>query len=65
MMMRIQDWGQAEFQKKTSGYVMKYAQRTREWLAFRSIDGLDGLSRIYQKVYEGQIAPDEGIIVEM
>ncbi len=62
---RLKEWGPAGFDKKSSSFMLEAAAKTREWLTFRKIDGLEGMAAIHQAVCKGEIPADEGLIVEM
>jgi hypothetical protein len=62
---RLQDWGPKVFEQKTSEFMFATALQCREWLKLTKIDGLSGLTEVYQDVCDGNIAPDEGLIVEL
>ncbi len=62
---RLKEWGPAGFDEKSSSFMMEAAAKTREWLRFRKIDGLEGMAAIHQAVCKGEIPADEGLIVEL
>jgi len=62
---RMKEWGAAEFGAKSTGFVMETAAKSAAWLNFETLDGLDGLSRIFADVRDGTIAPDRGLVVNM
>ena len=62
---RLKEWGPAGFDEKTSSFMMEAAAKTREWLSFRKVDGLEGMAAIHQAVCKGEIPADEGLIVEL
>lgn len=62
---RIKQWGMTEFNHKTNAFITEAATKTSQWLTFRTIDGLAGLADIHQAVCSGQVAPNEGLIVEL
>ena len=62
---RIQDWGREEFDRKSIGYVAKTSAKSSAWLKIRELDGLEGLSSVYEDVANGTVAPDQGLIVKM
>lgn len=62
---RLKDWGPAGFDEKTSTFMMETAAKTKEWLTYRKIDGLEGMAKIHQAVCKGEIPPNEGLIVEL
>ena len=62
---RIKEWGPAEFDEKTSAFMMDAAAKTKEWLTFKKVDGLVEMAKIHQAVCEGKIPANEGLIVEL
>ncbi|MGB5580279.1 MAG: DUF2855 family protein [Woeseia sp.] len=62
---RMQDWGPDGFAKKSAGFMQQTAAKSRDWLEFRNIDGLEGLAKIYADVCDGRIAANQGLIVRM
>ncbi len=62
---RMKDWGAAEFQKRSMGFMMKSIMASHTWLKVKKIDGVDGLAEIYQDVCDGKIPANEGIIVKV
>jgi hypothetical protein len=62
---RLQDWGPDGFTRRTSDFMQDTAAKSRAWLKFRNIDGLEGLADIYEDVCEGRIAADQGLIIEL
>ncbi|MEM6725138.1 MAG: DUF2855 family protein [Bacteroidota bacterium] len=62
---RIKDWGPKEFDQKTMPFLMETAAKTREWLAYRELDGLQGLAEVHPAVFAGNISPKEGLIVKV
>lgn len=62
---RMQDWGPAGFDQRSSGFIQRTALKSREWLEMKSIDGLEGLSAVYDDVCNGRVPPDQGLIVSL
>lgn len=60
---RLKDWGTDGFEQKTTAFLTKTAAKTRTWLKFKQINGLDELEAIHPAVCQGAIQPDEGLIV--
>ena len=65
MQKRLKEWGPAGFDKKSSSFMSEAAAKTREWLTFRKVDGLEGMAAIHQAVCKGEIPAEEGLIVEL
>ena len=62
---RMKDWGPEGFEQKSSAFVMRTTQRSRDWLTMRELDGLQGLSEVYDDVCHGRVAPEIGLIVKI
>ena len=62
---RLKEWGPAGFDQKIATFMRTAATKTKEWLTYRKVDGLQGLAKIHQDVCNGEIPADEGLIVEL
>ncbi len=62
---RMKDWGPEGFEQKSSAFIMRTALKSRDWLTMREVDGLTGLSEIYDDVCHGKVAPETGLIVKV
>ncbi|MEL6717082.1 MAG: DUF2855 family protein [Bacteroidota bacterium] len=62
---RMKEWGMEEYHLKTSTFLRSTAAKTKEWMTFRTINGLEELARIHPAVCEGKIPANEGLIVEL
>ena len=62
---RLQDWGPKVFEQKTTEFMFATTLKCRAWLKLTKLEGLKGLSEVYQDVCDGKIAPDEGLIIEL
>lgn len=62
---RIKDWGPEIFEQKTTAFMQSTISRSANWLKLTQLDGLHGLSDVYQDVCEGKIAPEAGLIIKM
>jgi hypothetical protein len=62
---RIQEWGAVAFHEKTTSFLLTTAAKTKKWLTFSMIDGLNGLAAIHDEVCHGRISPQEGLIVQL
>ncbi|MEO1712968.1 MAG: DUF2855 family protein, partial [Bacteroidota bacterium] len=62
---RIQEWGPKEFDQKTMPFLMETAAKTRQWLTYRELNGLQGLAEVHPAVFAGHISPTEGLIVNV
>ncbi len=62
---RIKDWGAEVFDKKSSAFIARTALKSLDWLVMTNIDGLQGLSDIYDDVCHGKIPPEQGLIIQL
>ena len=63
MQQRMKEWGIDEFNERSMSYIMESAAKTTPWLKIKELDGLSGLSEVYQDVCDGKIGPDKGLVV--
>ncbi len=61
----MKELGAEEFNKRTGQYIMQCAVKTSSWLNIKELDGIKGLSAVYEDVCAGKIAADEGLVVVM
>ena len=59
---RRRDWGAPVFEARIQDRMDEWL-RTMEWLQIRSGHGLDNAQRMYLEVLEGQVQPNQGLIV--
>jgi len=62
---RLKEWGPAQYSQKVNSFLQAAAAKTKSWLQFKTIDGLEELAAIHPAVCEGKIPPNEGLIVEL
>ncbi|MEO0367942.1 MAG: DUF2855 family protein [Pseudomonadota bacterium] len=62
---RHKDWGPAEFEKRSTAFLMRATAKSKAWLEINSVQGVDGLDSIYDGVLNGTASPKEGIIVSL
>ena len=62
---RIKDWGPDGFAKRTSDYMAATISSCSTWLQLSPLDGLQGLTEIYQSVCDGKISPERGLVVQL
>jgi hypothetical protein len=62
---RLQEMGPDTFSQKTSAFMQETAAKSRDWLQFRRLSGLEGLAEVYGDVCAGRIAAHEALIVEL
>jgi len=61
----MKELGAEEFNKRTGQYIMQCAAKTSSWLKVRELDGIEGLSEVYEDVCAGNIPANEGLVVVM
>ena len=61
----MKDGGPDGFAEKSGCFMRDAALKSRQWLKFRQVDGLEGLAGVYPDVCEGRLPPDEGLIIEL
>ncbi len=62
---RLEDWGPAGFEEKSARFLGEAAAKTKAWLTFEHVDGLQGLAAVHADVCRGLRPPDEGLIVSL
>jgi len=62
---RMKDWGAAEFNARSAGFIMDAAQKSSAWLNLKTLNGLDGLAEVYPDVLAGTADPSDGLLIEM
>ena len=62
---RMKDWGASEFNARSNGFVLDAANKSREWLNLKTIDGLEGLQAVYADVLNGKANPADGLLIDM
>jgi len=62
---RLKDWGPEGFAERSQQFLHASANWSRQWLKVKTLEGLDGLDAIYPAVCQGQVAADEGVIIQL
>ena len=65
ILKRIKDWGPAEFDKRSSGFVIGAAMATFGWMNVDQRTGLHDLAELYPDVCKGTLAPSSGLVIKM
>ena len=60
---RSKQWGPGEFQKKAYAFWHSAAIRSRDWLSIETHRGVDEIAEVYERVRDGKVAADTGIVV--
>ena len=61
----LKEWGPNRFEEETSTFLKTTAKKTKSWLKFRQVNGLEELAAIHPAVCQGSLPSDEGLIVVM
>ncbi len=61
----IKEWGPKAFNQRSMRYITDCAVKTGAWLKVKEMNGIEGLSEVYQDICEGKIPAEEGIVVVM
>ena len=62
---RLKDWGSEEFENKSSQFLLRSIQSSVDWLRVTHVNGLEGLSEIYESVCDGKIPAEQGLVVKL
>lgn len=62
---RISDWGTEGYNQKTSSFMDTRAEQSKSWINIKEVSGLDNFLSTYDNVIQGDINPNEGIIVNI
>jgi hypothetical protein len=60
---RMKEWGPDGFNQKTTTFLIETAAKTKGWLKFKQLHGLNELAAIHPTVCAGTLPPDEGVII--
>ena len=63
--MRIKDWGPAEFEQKSSGFVLDASKKSASWVELQTLNGVEDLANIYADVCNGTLAPEKGLVIQI
>ena len=62
---RFQDWGPAGFDERVNRFFMEAVQKSKNWLEYNEMDGLEALAKVHPEVCKGTRSPKEGIIIKL
>ena len=62
---RFQDWGPAGFDERVNRFFMEAVQKSKHWLEYNEMDGLEALAKVHPEVCKGTRSPKEGIIIKL
>jgi hypothetical protein len=60
---RAEEWGPGEFQKRAYAFWHSVAIRSRDWLNIERCHGVDKIQGIFERVRDGEVSPDTGLVV--
>ena len=63
MQKRTKEWGPGEFEKRAYAFWHDAAVKSRSWLSYQHISGMNVLEAAYREVLAGKAQPDVGLIV--
>lgn len=63
--MRMKEWGPAEFEKRSSGFVLQATQQSAQWMQLVNLTGVAALADVYGDVCGGTLAPEKGLVVNI
>ena len=61
---RMKEWGPAEFDAKSGGFVREAMAKSAIWLELSVQDGLDGFETIFADMRDNNVPPNLGIVVK-
>ncbi|MFD0916752.1 DUF2855 family protein [Pseudahrensia aquimaris] len=62
---RMEDWGPAEFSKRSNTFIMETAAKSMAWLELDHLDGLEAMKGIYNDVVDGKAPPQKGLLIRL
>jgi len=62
---RMQQWGPEQFDQASTEFVVRTVMKSRAWLTMKQLDGLTGLSNVYDDVLHGRVSPEVGLIINL
>lgn len=63
--MRMKEWGPAEFEQRSSGFVLQSTQQSAQWMELVNLAGVGALADVYSEVCGGTLAPEKGLVVNI
>ena len=61
--MRMKEWGPAEFERKSSEFVLNASKQSAGWMQLAELNGVEGLAGIYSEVCGGTLSPEKGLVI--
>ena len=60
---RVGEWGAAEYQRRLAAAWHALVDATLPWLTIENVAGLDGASAAIDRLLDGAVRPDQGLVV--
>jgi hypothetical protein len=61
----MKEWGPAEFEKRSSGFVLEATQQSAQWMRLVNLKGVAALAGVYGDVCGGTLVPEKGLVVNI
>ena len=62
---RFKDWGYEGYNQKTNGFMKARSDQSLNWMNIKEINGMDNFISTYERFIDGNINPNEGIIIKI
>lgn len=62
---RIKEWGMPVFEEKTRDYLNMSIGQSSKWLKLTEINGLQGMTDIFEDMCDGKVSPELGLTIKM
>ena len=63
--MRMKEWGPAEFERKSTEFVMDATKKSMSWMSIQNLEGVAELADVYAEVCNGTLSPDKGLVIQI
>ena len=60
----MKEWGPAEFEKRSSRFVLQVTQQSAQWMQLENLSGVEALAEVYRDVCDGTLAPEKGLVIK-
>jgi hypothetical protein len=62
---RFKDWGYEGYTQKTNEFMKARSDQSLDWMSIKEINGMDDFISTYERFVDGDISPNEGIIIKI
>lgn len=62
---RAAEWGPGEFENRAHAFWRDAAQKSRSWLSFNTVPGLEPTATVFEDLRTGGVSPHTGIVVNL